>query len=91
MAKIVVEGTREWGLIVSIEKTKGMAVGEGLGDEDVAPVRVEGSRQIEMVEHFSYLSSVVSRDGDVTEDVKLSEGFSTGAVMRKVGFSDSSM
>ena len=70
VAKTFVEGTREWGLTVGIEKKKGMAVGEGLGDEDVAPVRVEGGWQIEMVEHFSYLGSVVSRDGDVTEDVK---------------------
>ena len=42
VAKTFAEGTREWGLTVSIEKTKGMAVGEGLGDEDVVPLRVEG-------------------------------------------------
>ncbi len=30
------------GLTVSISKTKGMAVGEGLADEDVAPLLVEG-------------------------------------------------
>ena len=33
-------------------------------------MRVEGGGQIEMVEQFSYLGSVMSRDGDVTEDVK---------------------
>ena len=45
-------------------------MGEGLGDKDVASVRVEGGGQIEMVEHVSYLGSVMSRDGDATEDVK---------------------
>ena len=44
-------------------------MGEGLGDDDVAPVRVEGGEHIETVEHFSYLGSVMSRDWDVTEDV----------------------
>ena len=62
-------GAREWGLVVSIEKTIGMAVGEGSGDEDVALVKVEGGGEIEIVYHFAYLCSVMSRDGDVTEDV----------------------
>ena len=51
-----------------------MAVGEGLGDEDVAPVRVEGGGQIEMVnyiEHISYLGCHVKRWGCYChEDVK---------------------
>ena len=48
---------------------KGMAVGESLNEEDVAPVQVEGG-EIEMVDHFAYLGSVMLRDGDVTNDVK---------------------
>ena len=48
-------GAREWGLIVSIEKTIGMAVGEGSGDEDVALVKVEDGGEIELVDHFAYL------------------------------------
>ena len=56
-------------LTVSIEKTKGMAVGNSLTEEDVAPVQEEGG-EIEMVEQFSYLGSVISKDGDVMEDVK---------------------
>ena len=59
----------EWGLTVNIKKTKGMAMGETLGDEDVAPVKVEGG-ELEMVKHFTYLGSVLSRDGDDMEDVK---------------------
>lgn len=57
MAKMFVEGAREWALTVSIEKTKGMAMGDGLGDKDIAPVRVEGGGQI--VDHFAYLGSVM--------------------------------
>ena len=59
----------EWGLTVSTEKTKGMAVGNSLTEEDVAPVKVEGG-EIEMVEQFTYLGSVISKDGDIMEDVK---------------------
>ena len=69
VAKKFVEEASKWGLTVSIGKTKGMAVGEKLGDGDVAPVQVEGG-EIEMVDHFAYLGSVISRDGDVMEDVK---------------------
>ena len=45
------------------EKTKRIAVGEGLSDEDVAPVRVKVSGEIEMVAHFAYPGSFMSRDG----------------------------
>ena len=44
-------------------------MGEELSDEDVAPVQVEGG-EIEMVEHFPYLGSVLSCDGEVMKDVK---------------------
>ena len=69
VAKKFVEGAREWGLTVSIEKMKGMAVEERDDENDVAPVQVDGG-VIEMVEHFACLGSVMSRDGDIMEDVK---------------------
>ena len=50
MARKFAEGARRWGLTVSIEKTKRMAVGESLSNEDVAPVQVERG-EIEMVDH----------------------------------------
>ena len=46
-----------------------MAMGESLSEEDVALVSIE-SGDIEMVEHFTYLGSVLSSSGDVMEDVK---------------------
>ena len=42
IAQKFVTGASKWGVTVSIEKTKGMAMGKGLNDEDVAPVKVEG-------------------------------------------------
>ena len=62
-ARKFVKKASEWGLTVNIKKTKGMAMGEKLSDEDVAPVKVEGG-ELEMVKDFTYLGSVVSRDGD---------------------------
>ena len=46
-----------------------MASGEGLVDIDTAPVQIEDG-EIEMVERFTYLGSVVSSDCDILEDVK---------------------
>ena len=51
-----VGGASDWGLTVSIGKTKAMAVGEGLQAEDVAPIQMEEG-EIEMVEQFVYLGS----------------------------------
>ena len=64
-----VKKASEWGLTLNMKKTKGMAIGETLHYEDVAPVKVEGD-EIEMVRDFTYLGSVLSRDGDDMEDVK---------------------
>ena len=69
MAKKFIEGASKWRLTLNIEKMKGMAVGERLVDKDVASVQVEGG-EIEMVEHFAYLGSVLSSIGDVVEDMK---------------------
>ena len=56
------EGAGEWGLTVSIN------VGEK-HDDNTAPLQVEGG-EIEMVEQFTYLGSIMSRDGDVMDDIK---------------------
>ena len=69
MAVKFMEEASKWRLTVSTEKTKGMALGKGLGDVDVAPVTVEGG-EIEVVDSFTYLGSIMSRDGEVMEDVK---------------------
>ena len=69
MAKKFVEGVREWELTVRINKTKAMAVGERLDDNNTASLQVENG-EIEMEEQFTKLGSVMSRDDYVMEDVK---------------------
>ena len=49
VARSFVGKAGKWGLTVSIEKTKGMATGDNLSEEDVAPVQVEGG-EIEMAD-----------------------------------------
>ena len=56
------------GLTVSIEKTKGMIVGEGLNESDVRPVQVEGG-SVDVVQDFTYLGANISRDGKITSEV----------------------
>ena len=69
MARKFVGGASKWELTVSIEKTKGMAAGEQLSEEDVASIQVEGG-VVEMMGHFAYLGSTLSKYGDVMEDIK---------------------
>ena len=56
-----------------MEKAKGMAMGEGLEDEDLAPISVEGGK-IEMVDKSMYFGSVISREMDVMKDGKCKIG-----------------
>ena len=44
VARSFVGKAGEWGLTVSIEKRNGMATGDNLSEEDIAPVQVEGER-----------------------------------------------
>ena len=57
--------TSEWGLTVSLTKTKGLVVGGG----DKGGVNVRGG-VIEVVEEFTYLGSVLNLNGGVGADVK---------------------
>ena len=58
----------EWGLTVSTEKIKGMAVGEGLNENDVRPVQEEGGSVI-VVQDFTYLGANISREKEITSEV----------------------
>ena len=44
-------------MTVNLLKTKGMVIGAGIGDDDVAPLSVEGG-EIEMTTEFTYLGHV---------------------------------
>ena len=56
-------------LSVSAENMKGMVVDyEGLDESDINSVRVE-SGSVEVVNHFTYLGSNISREGDLTVEL----------------------
>ena len=64
-----VRRTGRWGMTVSVPKTKGMAFGDGLSAADTALLQTDG-RDIQNVDNFTYLGSVVCSDGEILEDIK---------------------
>jgi len=58
----------QFGLTMSIPKTKGLAIGV-INESDISPVEV-GSGMIEMVRNFTYLGSNLSSDCEATCEVK---------------------
>ena len=56
------------GLTVSLVKTKGLAFGATLGEDDISPVKVNGG-EIKMVKDFTYFSSKLSCDGEITAEI----------------------
>ena len=68
VAREFVRIAAEWGLTVSLEKTKLLAMGKDLRPEDSLPVQLEGG-EISTVEEFIYLRSTITRDGEVRGEV----------------------
>ena len=64
----LVDTVNDWGLTVSIVKTKGMVVGADVDQSAVAPQRMENG-SIEMVDTFPYLGGSITSDGKVTLEV----------------------
>ena len=52
----------QWGLTVSLAKTKGLAVGAKTEEDGTVSVRVQGG-VIDMVDDFIYMGSSLSGDG----------------------------
>ena len=53
---------------MSTEKTKGMAIGEGLNESDVRPVQVEGG-SVDVVQEFTYLGANILTDGEIVSEM----------------------
>ena len=69
-ARMFNEVTTEYGLTLSVPKTKLLVAGPGLTNDDLAPLDLnEGV--VEVVEHFKYLGSLVeaSKCGSVVGEV----------------------
>ena len=62
-----------WGLTVSLEKTKLLTLGKQLKPEDNLPVQLDGG-EIVTVEDFTYLGSSITRDGEVCGEVSMRLG-----------------
>ena len=78
-----------WGLQVSIPKTKGMVVGEGLQESDRLPVPVEGG-SLEVVDSFTYLGASITSDGEISDEVAFRIGKACGAFgcLKRANFSE---
>ena len=57
--EVLLRVTSQWGLTVSVPKTKLMVVGEGLQEDDVTPISTD-SGVIDVVSDFKYLGALVS-------------------------------
>ena len=67
--KEFVDAASKWGLTVSTRKSKGMVIGSRTASSDALPVLLEGGK-IEILQDFTYLGSNITRDGEVTDEVK---------------------
>ena len=73
VAAELVKTAAEWGLTVSLEKTKLPTVGRQLKPEGSLPVKLnEGG--IGTVDDFTYLGSNITRDGEVRNEVAMRLG-----------------
>ena len=67
-AREFVRTAKDWGMTVSIGKTKGMVIGRNVAESDAEPIQT-GSGPIEMVDSFPNLGSIVASDGEVTSEL----------------------
>ena len=64
VAREFVRTAAEWGLTVSIEKTKLLVVGKDMRPEDSRPLQLDEG-EIASVCEFTYLGSTITKDGEV--------------------------
>ena len=67
--------TQDWGLTISINKTKVMALNKNFNLSQ--PVRIRGEI-IEQVDGFTYLGSLFNSEGSCGEEIRRRIGFATG-------------
>ena len=84
--------TKSLGLTVNITKTKFMAVGHDVSEEDSQPIRVEGG-EIEHVNEFSYLGSTVATNGriDAEIDKRIASASKAFGALRRAVFKDNNL
>ena len=60
----------DWVMTESVDKTKGMAVGRNVADEDETPLDLQNS-SVEIVDTFQYLGSCIDAGGVMNNEVVL--------------------
>ena len=90
--EVLLRVTSQWGLTVSVPKTKLMVVGEGLQEDDVTPISTD-SGVIDVVSDFKYLGALVSSSGGIEGEVRERIGHSSRVfgMLRKAVFQDSDL
>ena len=68
-ANVLDEVTSQWGLTMSMSKTKLLVVGEPRVEEDLQPINIRGE-SIEAVTDFRYLGSTVEANGELMMDAE---------------------
>jgi hypothetical protein len=68
--RCLVSTCHDFGMTVSIKKTKVMAVGVGISPEERGPVDMGEAGQVEAVSEFCYLGSIIEATGGCRKDVR---------------------
>ena len=88
-ALVYQQTSSDFGLTVSIPKTKHMVSGRSVEESDREPIAIEGE-MIDAVDKFSYLGSLISNSGrmDVDVDRRIAQASKAFGALRKAVFSD---
>ena len=84
-----VQVTRSFGLKVSRRKTKLMVVGQAVQADNRAPIQV-GDREVECVDEFTYVGSIISSNGQIDAEVvrRIANASKAFAALRPTVFND---
>ena len=84
---------RDFGLTVSIPKTKVMVTGSEATDADRAPLYIDDFNIVELVCEFPYLGSVVEASGRIGRDIdrRIAQASKAFGTLHKSVFSDNNL
>ena len=78
-----------FGLTVSYSKTKWMVAGREISESDTGPLRI-GAEEVECVEEFPYLGSIITASGrvDTEVEIRITQASKAFGALRKPVFQD---
>lgn len=86
------QNSKSFGLKVSIPKTKNMVTGRLVEERDLDPINLEGG-EVEFVDEFPYLGSIISSSGKMDADVerRVAQVSKAFGALRKAVFLDKNL